>query len=132
MARGFTLIELMITVAVLAILAAIALPSYQDSLRKSRRAQAKADILEYAQQMERFHTLSNSYENFVLPTEDSPREMRGDGYYRLKLKDLTASKYTIEATPLSKGGQDRDSCGVLSINQAGSKRAHGTQDPTCF
>jgi type IV pilus assembly protein PilE len=44
---GFTLIELMIVVAVVAVLAAIALPSYNDALRKSRRAQAKADLVEY-------------------------------------------------------------------------------------
>ncbi|MCW5566993.1 MAG: prepilin-type N-terminal cleavage/methylation domain-containing protein, partial [Dokdonella sp.] len=47
--RGFTLIELMITVAIIAIIVAIAVPSYQDSVRKSRRGQVKADITELAQ-----------------------------------------------------------------------------------
>ncbi|MDW7601742.1 prepilin-type N-terminal cleavage/methylation domain-containing protein, partial [Stenotrophomonas maltophilia] len=57
LARGFTLIELMIVVAVVAILAAIAYPSYSEHVRKSRRAQAKADLVEYAQLAERFHTV---------------------------------------------------------------------------
>ena len=52
-APGFTLIELMIVVAVVAILVAIAYPSYQEQIRKSRRAQAKADLVEYAGLAER-------------------------------------------------------------------------------
>ena len=56
-AKGFTLIELMIVVAVVAILATIAMPSYQEHVRKSRRAQAKADLVELAQQLERHHTV---------------------------------------------------------------------------
>jgi prepilin-type N-terminal cleavage/methylation domain-containing protein len=51
--KGFTLIELMIAVVVIAILAAIAYPSYQDSVRKSRRADAKSALMEHAQFMER-------------------------------------------------------------------------------
>ena len=58
---GFTLIELMIVVAVVAILAAIAVPSYQEQVRKSRRAQAKADIVEYVQMAERFFTVNNTF-----------------------------------------------------------------------
>ena len=73
-AAGFTLIELMIVVAVVAILAAIAVPSYQEQVRKSRRAQAKADLVEYAQMAERFFTVNNTYVGFTLPTTQSPRE----------------------------------------------------------
>lgn len=71
---GFTLIELMITVAVVAILAAVAVPTYQDQVRKSRRAQAKADLVEYSQMAERFHTVQNTYQGFALPSTRSPRE----------------------------------------------------------
>ncbi len=82
--RGFTLIELMIVVAVVAILSAIAYPSYTEHVRKSRRAQAKVDLVEYGQLAERFHTVQNTYSGFTLPTNVSPRE-GGTAAYTLAL-----------------------------------------------
>ncbi|MDQ1119782.1 MULTISPECIES: type IV pilin protein [Pseudoxanthomonas] len=117
-AFGFTLLELMIVVAVVAILAAIAFPSYQDYVRKARRAQAKADLLEYAQLAERFHTVNNTYVNFTLPTTQSPRE-GGTAYYTLALSNQAQSTFMITAT--AKAPQSLDKCGNLSINQAGVK-----------
>ena len=61
--RGFTLVELLIVVAIIGILAAIVYPSYQDSVRKSRRADAKAVMAEAAQFMERFYTENFCYSN---------------------------------------------------------------------
>lgn len=117
---GFTLIELMIVVAVVAILAAIAYPSYQDQVRKSRRAQAKADLVEYAQLAERSHTVENTYANFVLPADQSPREPGATAHYALSLQpDATASTFTIAAR--AQGNQAKDKCGDLSLNQAGVK-----------
>lgn len=116
---GFTLIELMIVVAVVAILAAIALPSYQEHVRKSRRAQAKADLVEYAQLAERHHTVNHSYVGFTLPASKSPRDGAAD-YYSLGFKPLpTSKKLVIEAIP--RGVQSADRCGTLTINQAGVK-----------
>ncbi|MCD9029784.1 type IV pilin protein [Luteimonas sp. BDR2-5] len=119
-AAGFTLIELMIVVAIVAILAAIAYPSYQEHVRKSRRAQAKADLLEYAQMAERHHTVNNSYESFVLPSDQSPREDGSTAWYGLDFdEDPTQSTFKIVATP--NGDQERDRCGDLSLDQAGRK-----------
>ena len=79
-ARGFTLMELMIVVAIIGILAGIAYPTYQDSVRKSRRADAEAVLLELAQWMERFYTENNRYDQtragvaVVLPFAQSPKE----------------------------------------------------------
>lgn len=61
---GFTLIELMIVVAIVAILAAIAYPSYRDSVLKGRRAEGRTAVLDLLQQEERFFTQSNSYMSF--------------------------------------------------------------------
>ncbi len=116
-AAGFTLIELMITVAVVAILAAIAVPSYNDQVRKSHRGQAKADLVEYAQRAERFHTVNNTYTGFALGTNRSPRE-GGTARYTVAIQQ-TANTFTITATP--QNTQARDKCGTLTINQASVK-----------
>lgn len=119
-AAGFTLIELMITVAVVAILATVALPAYQDSVRKSRRAQAKADLVELAQNLERYHTVNNTYAAATLAFAQSPRE--GTAHYTLAFdKDPTASTFGIQATPVEGGSQAKDKCGTLALDQAGRK-----------
>ena len=122
---GFTLIELMIVVAVVAILVAIAYPSYQDALRKSRRGQAKADVVEYAALAERWRTVNNSYAGFQLPVAQSPREAGAPARYNLTpVAPFTAANtFTITATPVA--GQALDRCGTLTINQAGVKTKSG-------
>ncbi len=128
--RGFTLIELMVVVAVVAILAAIAYPSYQDQVRKSRRGQAKADLVEYAQLAERFHTVNNTYVGFTAPTQ-SPRQ--GTAFYGIAVSGLTQSAFNLVATPVAGGPQATDRCGTLRINQAGVKsHSAGTVDECQF
>ena len=123
-AMGFTLIELMIVVAVVAILAAIAYPSYQDAVRKSRRAQAKADLVELAALAERFRTANNTYAGYDLLFVQSPREAGATARYNLTPARLTgANTFTLTATPTA--GQDLDRCGTLTINQAGVKTESG-------
>ncbi len=125
--RGFTLIELMIVVAVVAILVAIAIPAYNDQVRKSRRGQAKADIVELAQRAERFHTINNTYVGFwaTVPTGDrvSPRTGGTNAYAISQVE--AANTFLLTATP--QGGQTNDTlCGTLTINQAGVKTRSGT------
>lgn len=122
-AGGFTLIELMIVVAVLAILAAIAFPSYQEHVRKARRAQAKADLVEYAQAAERFYTVNNTYTGFTLPSTRSPRETGATAHYNLNA--VTApTTFSFTAVPVS-GSQAGDRCGTLSITNTGQKGETG-------
>lgn len=121
--RGFTLIELMIVVAVVAVLAAIAMPAYNDSIRKGRRGQAKSDLVELAQILERHYTVQGRYDlnrdssAYPLLFTSSPKT--GTPYYTLTDTVRTATTFTLTATPL--GSQASDSCGTLSITQAGTK-----------
>lgn len=127
--RGFTLIEVMIVVAVVAILASIAVPSYNEHVRKGRRAQAKADAIEYAQQAERYFTSNNTYAGFDtalgLPNK-SPRE-GATRHYGL-VYNSTRSTFSITATP--EGGQSADVCGTLTLNQASQKGS--TDNAKCW
>ncbi|WP_367345550.1 type IV pilin protein [Stenotrophomonas bentonitica] len=123
--RGFTLIELMIVVAVVAILAAVAIPSYAEHVRKSRRAQAKADLVEVAQLMERYHTVQNTYVGYTLTSNQSPRD--GTAQYTVSLGNQTASTFTLTATPGT--NQSKDKCGTMTLDQAGRKTPdHATVD----
>ncbi len=123
---GFTLIELMLVVIVMAILAGIAYPSYVEQTRKSKRGQVKADLVEYAQLAERFHTTQNTYEGFTLPgggdSVSSPRE-GGAAAYSVGFVG-TQSSFTLTAT--AQGNQAKDKCGDLGINQANVKTSGGT------
>jgi type IV pilus assembly protein PilE len=118
---GFTLIELMIVVIVIGILAAIAIPSYQQYVLRSHRAVAKADLAEYAQRAERYHSSNNSYSGYALPSKVSPRE-GGATRYNLSYKG-DGSTFTITASP--SGTQVKDSCGKLTLDQANRKTSEG-------
>ena len=111
--NGFTLIELMIVVAIVGILAGIAYPSYQESVLKSRRADAKGALLNQANIMERHFTEANTYVSAPAPTNTD--------YYNLAIAAATATAYTLSAAP--QGAQASDSCGTLGINQTGTKTA---------
>ncbi|XFC38490.1 type IV pilin protein [Stenotrophomonas indicatrix] len=118
---GFTLIELMIVVIVIGILAAIAIPSYQQYVLRSHRAVAKADLAEYAQRAERYHSSNNSYSGYTLPSKVSPRE-GGATRYDLSYNG-DGSTFTITASPA--GTQVKDSCGKLTLDQANRKTSEG-------
>ena len=121
---GFTLIEVMIVVAIIGILAAIAYPSYQNQVQKTRRADAKASLMELAQFMERNYSTSGAYDMksdgtafTTLPFDESPKDS-GTKFYDLTFvaDDQT---FTLSAAP--KNGQEDDACGTLTINQIGTK-----------
>jgi len=120
---GFTLIELMIVLAIVAITAAIALPSYQNQIEKTRRSAAKSDLVELASFMQRFYTENNRFDQdrgavaIALPFNESPQDGAAK-YYDLTLV-VAQSSYTLKSTP--KGTQSGDFCGTLSLAHTGAK-----------
>jgi type IV pilus assembly protein PilE len=118
---GFTIVELMIVLAIVAILAALALPNYTASVRKSRRAAAQTDLLEFAGTAERIFTQTNSYLSTDADTDGTPNEVIVDtDFYTYTFSaGPTATTWTIQAAP--KTGQDEDPCGTMTLNQTGAR-----------
>jgi len=128
MMAGFTLIEMMIVVALVAVLAAIVLPSYQDSVRKARRTDARGALTSIAQLMERLNTEKNSYASATLgnAATDLYKATSENNFYTLALSNLGAATYTITATP--SGSQAVDACGNYTLDQAGTRGSVLTVD----
>ena len=116
--NGFTLIELMIVIAIVAILASVALPAYNDSITKSRRSDAQGALTSFANAMERHFTTNGTYEgaagtsgsptNTGLPwifSQKSPVD--GDTtYYTLGITQASASSYTLVAVAVGSQADD--------------------------
>lgn len=136
---GFTLIELMITVAIVAILAAIAYPSYIQYVKRAHRADAKTALLGNAQFLERNFTESNAYDKTPppvanitaasLPYKTSPSS--GAAIYTIGLT-VDATTYTLTATPAAGGAMDGDICGAMTLDHLGVKGAGGGAVAQCW
>lgn len=121
---GFTLIEVMIVVAIVAILAAIAYPAYTDQVRKTRRADAKAALMELSQGAERFYTQNGTYTGYVLTFNTTPRD-GGTVFYNINYNGNNQT-FTLSAVPTN--GQEADPCGTLTINQIGTKSSDDSNE----
>jgi type IV pilus assembly protein PilE len=117
--RGFTLLEVMIVCAVVAILAAIAFPSYQLAVQKGRRADATSSLMDLANRMQRYYSENNTFATATIAnvgaSSTSPQ-----GYYTLSITAQAANTYTIQATRVAPQTADTR-CGDLTLTSTNVK-----------
>ncbi len=135
--HGFTLVEMMIVVAIIGILAAIAYPAYTSQMQKTRRTNCEAGLMQLASAMERdFSKNGNSYRDILAAGVFAPATCPVDGgsapTYNLSIGGFNATNttYLLTATPI--GAQAGDSCGNLTLTNLLQKgQANGTV-ATCW
>lgn len=151
-ARGFTLIELMITVAIIGILAGIAYPAYTDSVRKGRRAEGRAALSNLLQQQERYLTQTGCYMTFTTPGATGnngtncvstsaaipfqTKSSTGNPAYLLSADVCTNASGAMgrnECVQLSAVPQSSDpAAGTLTLMSTGAKSCSGTNPSICW
>ena len=124
---GFTLIEVMIVVAIVGILAAIAVPSYAEYIRRSDRIQAMTALLRASNWLEQQFTVNNTYKVNgtlpVLPVELARSPESGNVKYRLNVTQSSDTEFMLQATP-----ESADKCGTYALDQSGQRSLVGVND----
>ncbi len=134
--NGFTLIELMIVVAILGVLVAVALPAYQQSVRGGARAEAQSLLLQVAANQERFYSDNNSYSANADPLSNPAVAILTTeaGLYQVAVAacgaGTIANCFVATATP--QGAQTADSCTTLTLTNTGLKGATGDTVANCW
>jgi len=121
--KGFTLIELMIVIAILGILLTIGVPAYKGFLVKSKRVEATSLLMEAAGEQQRFYTENNRFAADMTEMGYPAAQIESEtGLYTVSVTDSSRSSYTLTATPVATESQADDAdCGSFTINSGGLK-----------
>lgn len=117
--KGFTLMELMIAVAIVGILSAIAYPAYQEYLYKTRRSDGQAALMNLSTYMEHYYTENNTYASATLSALGLTNTSQ-QGYYTVAITSSSATAYTLTATPVSPQTGDT-TCPTLTLTNTNVK-----------
>jgi type IV pilus assembly protein PilE len=129
-ADGFTLIELAITIALVAILSAIAYPSFLDAVAKGRRSEAFRTLSSIQLAQERYRTNNASYASSLSVLFESPQTPPSSPNYTLSIQEATAERYRLRA--VATGAQARDTrCATMEILAANGSIQYGASCSTC-
>ncbi|MBE1160075.1 prepilin-type N-terminal cleavage/methylation domain-containing protein [Dyella sp. 7MK23] len=141
-ALGFTLIELMVVVAIVAILAAIAMPIYQQQVQRSRRTAAKTALLDVASREEKYYSTNNNYTTSFgsLGYSGAPTTLsipgNGQNFYTVQFPasaSTSGTSFSIQAVPVSTGPQASDACGTYTLTDLGVQGNSGnSQTSGCW
>ena len=129
--KGFTLIELMIVIAIIGILASVGYPAYTSAVKKANRADAIDSLMSLSARMEEYYLNNDSYAGATINatgTGTVGSNKTSDDLYTLSITAATAFAYTIVATPKSTDAE----CTTLIYNSLGVKSATGTNAENCW
>ncbi|MFA5677413.1 MAG: type IV pilin protein [Pseudomonas sp.] len=123
---GFTLIELMLVLVMIGILAAIALPSYQEHVRQTRRAEVATVLLDNAQLLERHYARHGGYDAATLTGLATQSPVSGAAIYQV-VATLAAESFTLTATAVPGGIMAGDVCATYTLNQVNQRTPADTR-----
>ncbi|HGN6259054.1 TPA: type IV pilin protein [Neisseria gonorrhoeae] len=116
--KGFTLLELMIAVAILGILTLIAYPSYKTYIRRARLSEVKSTLLVNAQTMERYYRQKGTFQTY------NENKLKQNEYFKITLSEVSPDHFTLKADP-NPMTNEGETC-VVTLNDGGTIAASGT------
>jgi len=126
--HGYSLIELIIALAIIAILASVSYPVYTHHIMRARRKYAEVMLLSLAQQMEGYRRIHGNYRKATLGSLNI--DTNSEPYYKFIVKPIGSQRYLLKAIPLK--SQNNDDCGILEINEIGKQKALGREPINCW